>query len=115
MTPLHGPPRVGNVAARGGEERLRGLESVVYRNGVYRERSYVGSGNALVRRELPTNIEQRAGTPCSLMHVSQVFVGDGIGTVARHGFAKALYGKPLLPGHQIRFTQSGMGPRSIGM
>jgi len=42
-----------HLEARGGEERLRALESVVYRNGVYREGSYVGSGNAFMAMARP--------------------------------------------------------------
>jgi len=42
-----------HLQARGGAQRLRALESVVYRNGVYREGSYVGSGHAFMAMARP--------------------------------------------------------------
>jgi hypothetical protein len=41
-----------HIAARGGD-RLRSLQSVIYRNGTYREGSYVGSGNAYMAMAHP--------------------------------------------------------------
>ncbi len=42
-----------HLEARGGAHRLRALESVIYRNGVYREGSYVGSGRAFMAMARP--------------------------------------------------------------
>jgi hypothetical protein len=42
-----------HLEARGGAQRLRALESAIYRNGVYREGSYVGSGRAFMAMARP--------------------------------------------------------------
>jgi hypothetical protein len=42
-----------HLAARGGVERLRALQSVVYRNGTYREGTYTGSGRAFMAMARP--------------------------------------------------------------
>ena len=42
-----------HLEARGGAQRLRGLETVIYRNGLYREGSYVGSGRAFMAMARP--------------------------------------------------------------
>src|SRR6185369_13706931 len=42
-----------HLKARGGAERLRAIETVVYRNGVYREPGYEGSGGAFMAMARP--------------------------------------------------------------
>ena len=42
-----------HLEARGGALRLRAVESVIYRNGLYREGSYVGSGQAFMAMARP--------------------------------------------------------------
>ena len=42
-----------HLEARGGAQRLRALETVIYRNGLYREGSYVGSGRAFMAMARP--------------------------------------------------------------
>ena len=42
-----------HLAARGGAQRLRAVETVIYRNGLYREGTYVGSGDAFMAMARP--------------------------------------------------------------
>ena len=42
-----------HLQARGGAQRLRALESVIYRSGTYREGSYIGSGRAFMAMARP--------------------------------------------------------------
>jgi hypothetical protein len=42
-----------HLEARGGAQRLRALETVIYRDGIYREGSYVGSGSAFMAMARP--------------------------------------------------------------